>query len=170
MNEEQLLFDLADRVRSRFYGKYRGTVTQVQADTWRLKAMVPAVLGDQECGWAMACVPYAGPQVGMAFLPEAGAGVWIEFEGGDPSYPIWSGCYWRAGELPPAAKATVKCLVTPGGFQWTIDDDQAQVVLRDGHENTVTLRADGIVLERGGQKITIAAGTVSINDGALEVQ
>ena len=48
----------------------------------------------------MPCVPYAGPNVGIAFLPEVGSGVWIEFEGGDVSYPIWVGCYWRDGEVP----------------------------------------------------------------------
>ena len=48
----------------------------------------------------MPCVPYAGPNVGFAFLPEVGSGVWIEFEGGDVSYPIWVGGYWREGEVP----------------------------------------------------------------------
>ena len=27
-----------------------------------------------------------------------GAGVWIEFEGGDVSRPIWTGCYWHLEE------------------------------------------------------------------------
>ena len=53
----------------------------------------------------MPCVPYAGPKVGFAFLPEIGSGVWIEFEGGDVSYPIWVGGYWRAGEFPAGAAA-----------------------------------------------------------------
>ena len=41
MTREQLLLDLSDRVRSRFYGKYRGTVTEVDAETLRIKAKVP---------------------------------------------------------------------------------------------------------------------------------
>src|SRR5262249_20058237 len=100
MINESLLMDIAERIRNRFYGKYRGVVTQVDSPTLRVKAKVPAVLGDQESGWAMPCVPYAGPQVGLAFLPEEGTGVWIEFEGGDVSFPIWTGCYWRTGEQP----------------------------------------------------------------------
>ena len=75
MTPEQLLLDLSERVRGRYYGKYRGTVTEIDADTLRIKAMVPGVLGAQASGWAMPCVPYAGPQVGMAFLPEVGSGV-----------------------------------------------------------------------------------------------
>ena len=93
---DQAMMELLDRIRNRFYGKYRGSVTDVDASTLRIKAKVPAVLGDQESGWCMPCVPYAGKNVGMAFLPEQGSGVWIEFEGGDVSYPIWTGCYWRS--------------------------------------------------------------------------
>jgi len=111
MNDQAIL-ELLERVRYRFFGKYRGTVTDIDAGTLRIKANVPAVLGQQETGWCMPCVPYAGPNVGMAFLPEAGAGVWIEFEGGDVSYPIWTGCYWRSGEQPSDAAPAVKACAT----------------------------------------------------------
>src|SRR5262244_1430941 len=109
---DQSLMDVLDRLRNRFFGKYRGVVTDVDADTLRIKAKVCAVLADQPTGWARACVPFAGPNMGMAFLPEVGAGVWIEFEGGDVSLPIWVGCYWRSGEIPPEAKPGVKTIVT----------------------------------------------------------
>ena len=114
---EQLVNEVLDRLQNRFYGKYRGTVTSVDDATLRIKAMVPAVLGQQESGWCMPCVPYAGAQAGIAFIPEAGAGVWIEFEGGDVSYPIWSGCYWREGEKPDDAKPAVKTIVTKQGLK-----------------------------------------------------
>ena len=82
---DALLQDLLDHVKHRFYGKYRGIVTDVDASTMRIKASVPAVLPTTPTGWAMPCVPYAGPQVGFLMLPEVGSGVWIEFEGGDVS-------------------------------------------------------------------------------------
>jgi uncharacterized protein involved in type VI secretion and phage assembly len=63
----------------------------------RVELRVP---GEAESGWCRPCVPYAGDGGGFAFLPEVGAGVWVAFEGGDVSYPIWVGCYWRAGEAP----------------------------------------------------------------------
>jgi uncharacterized protein involved in type VI secretion and phage assembly len=100
---EQALMDVVERLRNRFFGKYRGVVTDIDASTLRIKATVPSVLADQPTGWCMPCVPYAGPNVGVAFLPEVGAGVWIEFEGGDVSYPVWVGCYWRDGEQPADA-------------------------------------------------------------------
>jgi hypothetical protein len=38
--------------------------------------------------------------VGFWAIPPVGANVWIEFEGGDPSHPIWSGGFWELGEFP----------------------------------------------------------------------
>lgn len=170
MTQDQMymLYDLADRIRNRFYGKYRGTVTQVDDATLRIKAKVPAVLGEQESGWAMHCVPYAGDQVGFAFMPEVGAGVWIEFEGGDVSYPIWTGCYWRTGEIPAEAKPAVKAIVTKGKTKLVMDDDKTEVELSDANKNKITMTADGILLERT-KKVAIQPAKVSVNDGALDV-
>lgn len=166
--QDQLIVDLAERIRNRFFGKYRGVVTQVDGGTMRVKAKVPAVLGDQESGWAMPCVPYAGPQVGIAFLPEAGSGVWIEFEGGDVSFPIWVGCYWRTGEFPSEAKADAKTIISQT-VKLVFDDGQTQSTWTDGSNNAITLDSSGISAERQSQSVKIQS-TVSINDGALEVQ
>ena len=166
---DQLIFDLLERVRNRFYGKYRGTVTEVDSATLRLKAKVPAVLGEQATGWCRPCVPYAGPSVGFAFLPEVGAGVWIEFEGGDVSYPIWSGCYWRDDEQPSDATPTVKAIVTQSGHTFLFDDDAGSITLRDPNNNTLTLDSSGITIEHSGKKIVINDTEVNVNDGSLEV-
>src|SRR6201993_1337615 len=127
MIDERAIHEVVERLRNRFFGKYRGTVTDVDASTLRIKAKVPAVLGEQVTGWCMPCVPYAGPNVGIAFLPENGAGVWIEFEGGDVSYPIWVGCYWRSGEPPSDATPTVKAIVTTSPHKILLDDDQGSI-------------------------------------------
>ena len=84
----------------RFYGKYRGLVTDnVDPLTLaRIKVNVPAVPGTADM-WALPCVPYADGKgetpVGFHMIPPKGAHVWVEFEGGDPSNPIWTGCYWE---------------------------------------------------------------------------
>jgi uncharacterized protein involved in type VI secretion and phage assembly len=169
MVDQQLVMDLLDRVRNRYYGKYRGTVTAIDADTLRIKAKVPAVLGDSETGWCMPCVPYAGKSVGIAFLPESGTGVWIEFEGGDVSYPVWVGCYWRDGEKPDDATPTVKAIVTAGKSKLLFDDDAQTITLTDSNNNKVTLSSDGITLERGANKVVVSDSSVSVNDGAMEV-
>lgn len=166
---DQMILDILERVRNRFYGKYRGTVTDIDPDTLRIKAKVPTVLQQQKTGWCMPCVPYAGKDVGLAFLPEAGAGVWIEFEGGDVSKPIWTGCYWRTDEQPTDATPQVKVIVTKSKHKILLDDDEGTIIITDANENKLTLDASGIILERGGKKVKISDAQVSINDGSLEV-
>lgn len=83
----------------KFYGKYRGVVTQ-SADPdklGRIKAMVPALLGQNESAWALPCVPYRTGRLHKRDLPPPGTPVWIEFEDGDVTRPIWSGRFWTNG-------------------------------------------------------------------------
>jgi uncharacterized protein involved in type VI secretion and phage assembly len=182
--EPDLLDQLLDWVRGRFFGKYRGVVTDNNDPTsrGRLKVKAPAVLGDLEV-WALPCVPYAGDGVGFYSLPEPETAIWVEFEGGDPSYPIWAGCFWGDDELPDPGGATVKIWKT-GKLTVRADDDGEELKLvRDGGA-TVTL-TDEAVTEAGGNKhsvdsqaVTSKAGSstcevstssFSVNDGALEV-
>ncbi len=165
---DQTLMEIVDRVRNRFYGKYRGTVTEVE-DSGRIKALVPAVLGDQKTGWCLPCLPYAGDQCGVAFLPEKDSGVWIEFEGGDVSYPIWVGCYWHDGEKPSRVKWHVKVIKTKGNQQIVLDDNDHSITMTDSNGNSVTLDRTGIAIVRGSGKLAITDGKVSANDGAMEV-
>ena len=99
--------------RPRLYGKHRGKVLD-NLDPLimgRLLVEVPAVPG-LHLNWAMPCTPYAGPQVGFYAMPPIGADVWVEFEGGDPNLPIWSGCFWGEGQVPLEAPPTTKVLKT----------------------------------------------------------
>jgi uncharacterized protein involved in type VI secretion and phage assembly len=166
--DDEALIDVLDRMRNRFFGKYRGVVTAVDAGTMRIKATVPAVLADQPTGWCRACTPYAGDGQGFAFLPEIGTGVWIEFEGGDVSYPIWTGCYWRDGEAPTQVKAAVRVIVTNSGHTILLDDDATSITISDKNGNKVTMTSDGIKLDRS-STIEVNDAKVSVNNGALEV-
>jgi uncharacterized protein involved in type VI secretion and phage assembly len=165
---DPLLQELMDRVRSRFYGKYRGVVTDVDASTMRIKASVPSVLPQGGTGWCMPCVPYAGPQVGMIMLPEVGSGVWIEFEGGDVSYPVWVGMFWHSGDIPSQASATVKSIITSAG-SIALDDDAGSITLTDAQNNTVVLDSSGVTSTSGSSSVAIGSSGVNVNDGALEV-
>jgi uncharacterized protein involved in type VI secretion and phage assembly len=168
---ERALEDLVEHLRTRFYGLYRGVVTDNNdpSSLGRIKAHVPAVFGDVESSWCMPCVPYAGPQVGMAFLPEVGSGVWIEFEGGDVSYPIWVGCYWRDSELPSDVAPDVKVIVTTSPLEVKLDDGAGSITITDSNGNTVTLDSSGITMSNGGQEVVVSSSSVSVNSGALEV-
>jgi uncharacterized protein involved in type VI secretion and phage assembly len=163
-----LLQDLLDHVRSRFFGKYRGVVVDVDASTMRVKASVPAVLGGVSSGWASPCVPYAGPQVGFLMLPDIGSGVWIEFEGGDVSFPIWAGCYWNSGDIPSAAATTLKTIITTSG-SLAFDNNAGSVTLEDSGQHSVVMDSSGVTATAGSGTIAVGASSVSVNNGALEV-
>jgi len=89
------------------FGKYRGIVTDnVDPLTkGRVQVASPAVLGELQL-WALPCSPFAGRDVGLCLIPPVGANVWVEFEGGDLDFPIWSGCFWGDGEYPAEAQVS----------------------------------------------------------------
>ena len=94
----------------KYYGKYRGTVVNNidPQQIGRILVMVPDVSGLVPTSWAMPCVPIAGKQMGTYCVPQVGAGVWVEFEQGDPDYPIWVGGYWGVvAEVPVLALAGI---------------------------------------------------------------
>jgi uncharacterized protein involved in type VI secretion and phage assembly len=160
--------ELLEHVRGRFLGKYRGTVAEVDAATMRIKARVPSVLPGGKTGWCMPCVPYAGKSVGMLMLPDIGAGVWIEFEGGDVSYPIWVGCFWHAGEIPAEASATARSIITSAG-KLTFDTGAGSVSLADRQQHAVVLDSNGVTSTAGASTVAVSDSSVSVNKGALEV-
>jgi uncharacterized protein involved in type VI secretion and phage assembly len=87
----------------KYYGKTRGIVTSANDPNGRGRLRVQVSLGGPAVEvWADACVPYAGDKNGMFAIPPAGAGVWVEFEQGDPDKPIWTGCWWKENEISGA--------------------------------------------------------------------
>lgn len=132
------LNDPARRGEGRFFGKYRGKVTDNKdpLSLGRIQALVPGVFG-MVTNWALPCAPYAGDQVGFYAIPPIGAVVWIEFEGGDPTYPIWSGCFWQTGQVPTEVATNtddpsqVKVFKTRVATLWINDTDQkGQITLK----------------------------------------
>lgn len=161
-----------------FYGKYRGIVTDNKDPLMigRVRAKVPDVLGDLESGWAMPCAPFGGNNTGFFALPTAGAGVWIEFEHGDPDYPIWSGCWWgSSAEMPPVLLAPPYkkvLLKTEGGNTVLLDDTPGTggITLETSGGQKLVINSMGIEITNGqGASIKLTGAQVSINNGALEV-
>ena len=80
---------------TQYYGKYRGKVeNNIDPQLMgRIQVSCPAVLGGGTMSWALPSAPYAGPGIGFFAIPPKGANVWVEFEGGNTDFPIWSGCF-----------------------------------------------------------------------------
>ena len=156
-----------------FYGKFRGVVSDNgdPNNLGRIRAKVPDVYGDEESGWAIPSVPYAGKSVGLFLIPPTNALVWIEFEHGDPDYPIWSGCFWADGEVPVSPASADKKVLKTGAGTITLDDTQGSTSITIETTNNLKLKMDqqGIEISNGSQKIMISSSSVSVDDGALEV-
>ena len=163
---------------NQFFGKFRGTVSDIQDPLMigRIRATVPDVLGDLVSGWAMPCAPFGGSGMGFFALPQVGAGVWIEFEHGDPDYPIWAGCWFGSvAEMPPdllAPPYKKVMLKTEGGHSIILDDTPGigGITLQTSGGQKIVMNATGIEIDNGmGGKIKMTGPQVSVNDGALDV-
>ena len=167
-------------VLQRFYGKYRGqcinNVDPMQVG--RIQVIVPDVSGLIPTSWAMPCLPVSGIQSGLFTVPPIGAGVWVEFEQGDPDRPIWVGGYYSAADVPAMAR-----LVPPAvqglTFQTqlqngiTISDTPGPtggILIKTTTGAMISVSDVGITISNGkGATIVMVGPSVNINAGALTV-
>ena len=137
-----------------YYGKYRGVVVDNRDPSGlaRLKVSMPALAGTARMDWALPCLPPGVPPL----LPEIGDTVWIEFEAGDVSTPIWCGVFWTAQSRPPPMPAAA-----PPFDTWSVRTSEGAII---------EIGPTGIVLDNAqGARMTLAGPAVSINRGALEI-
>lgn len=168
--DQPLADQVVDWIRTRYFGKYRGVVTDNQDPTnrGRVKVRVPAVLADQQV-WAMPCVPYAGDNMGLYAIPEPTSGVWIEFEGGDPSYPIWTGCFWADNQRPSNENGTqatppLKIIRTKQGLMISMDDGGQTISVSDENGNNI-LKIEvqrGRITVKGASKAVVEAPKIEL--------
>lgn len=157
-----------------FHGKFRGVVSDNQDpdQKGRIRARVADVYGEDESGWALPASPYAGSQVGFYMIPPTNSWVWIEFEHGDPNYPIWSGCFWGDNQLPSAASGPDVKIIKTSSTTVTLDDTSGseKVKIETSSGLTITMDSNGIEIKNGSSKILLDGQKTSVNDGALEVE
>jgi len=159
--------DAADR----FYGKYRGLVSNNQdpLNLGRVQAMVPEVLGGIPTGWASPCAPYFGPQAGFFAVPPVGAGVWIEFEAGDTSRPVWVGGWWGQAEVPMKpgggeSRPTTKILRSDLGLIVALDDAAQTISVSDaaGVNQVVVDIATATIHLKGAAQVIVEAPMIKL--------
>jgi len=165
----------------KYYGKYRGTVlNNVDPEQiGRLLVQVPDVTGLTPSSWAMPCFPISGKQMGAYMIPQIGAGVWVEYEQGNPDYPIWSGCWFgSAAEVPALALAGNPAspnIVLQTTLQNTIvisdlPGPTGGIMLKSTTGATIIVNDTGIYIQNGkGASLVMVGPSVTINNGALVV-
>jgi uncharacterized protein involved in type VI secretion and phage assembly len=164
-----------------FLGKYRGVVLDNvdPLQTGRLMVQVPDVMAILPSSWALPCLPFAGIQTGFYAVPEIGSMVWVEFEQGDPDYPIWTGCFWETAAQVPAL-----ALAAPPGLQQIVVQTVGQntllisdvpgpsggILLKSSTGALISVSDTGITISNGqGATIVMTGPAVTVNEGALEV-
>jgi cytoskeletal protein CcmA (bactofilin family) len=157
----------------------------------RLLCDIPTLPG-MLLNWALPCVPYAGLEQGFFALPPIGANVWIEFEQGNPNYPVWTGCFWEVGEIPLAielspedpslvkvfrsAFCTLMMNDTPetGGITLSVIDPAVDVPV------TLVMSSEGLEINVGvvnftmnpeaGIALNVAETAVTMNEALIEAE
>jgi hypothetical protein len=168
----------------RYYGKYAGTVV-VNVDP-ELRGRLVCTVSDVSLipgTWCEACTPLAGRTgipMGTYFVPPVGAGVWIEFEQGDPNKPIWTGCRVAKGDVPPLALGGNP--LTPNIAIQTMLQNMillsdlpptpatGGIILRSATGAMIVVNDSGIYLSNGkGATITMVGTAIDFNLGALTI-
>jgi hypothetical protein len=193
MTVEKVVANLARKVERRFYGKYRGFVKKNEdpENIGRLLVTVPSVLGDQVAVWAFPCVPYGGmPNQGFLFIPDVRAGVWIEFEEGDPEFPIWVGTFWSKpggnSELPKPNSAdgtaqgsvqsppSSKIIKTKKGHTIQLEDKDGSemvIIVEAKNKHVITMDQNGIIIsdKKGSNEIKMDGSSVTITSDSIKI-
>jgi uncharacterized protein involved in type VI secretion and phage assembly len=161
-----------EKVENRYYGKYRAIVTSNEDPEMRGRLMVnvPSLLGETEIGWAMPCLPYGGgSDLGFYMIPKPGDGVWVEFEAGRLSYPIWSGTWWARDEAPKGAEdddpaPARKLIKTSSGHLIQLDDTDGSesITIIDKDGNKVKMDADAIEINADTRDVNLTGNNVTI--------
>lgn len=167
-----------------FLGKFRATVlNNIDPELrGRLMLTIPDVLGLVPSTWAEPCTPLAGPTgppMGVYMVPPIGTGVWVEFEQGDPNYPVWVGCRWGGqSDIPPLAHAGLPVspnivMQTAGQNTFMISDlpgPTGGLMLKSATGASIIVNDTGIYIQNGkGASLVMAGPSVTINNGALVV-
>lgn len=164
-----------------------GVVTALAGDPVgdeRVRVRLPMASPDAPGAWARLCTDAAGPDRGRVFRPEIDDEVVLGFLHGDPRHPVVLGAVHSAGRVSPIAAADEndeKGYVSRAGIRWTVsedkpalrfetpagrivelDDDGGVIRLADGDGNAVTLGAEGVSIETGGDLKIEVGGAVTI--------
>jgi len=136
------------RHAGKYYGKYSGAVTdnQDKDQVGKIKVNVPSVFGSDMEVTARPCLTY-----GHFFIPSVGTKVWVEFEAGDPNFPIWVGAWYPQGSTPPQAANSPpdnRVIQTASGHTIEImDKDGAEkIVIKHKGNSFVSIDKDGTVI------------------------
>lgn len=139
INTKELLMDQGIESLGRFYSFYRAMVIDnVDPDHMnRLQIAIPEVQGGIIL-WALPFGQHGGMKTGFKYLsPEIGDVVYVMFEYGNPSKPLWVYHGFSLGQIPEELDGPDKMgIITPNGNVLILDDTNGELkVITNGNIN-----------------------------------
>jgi uncharacterized protein involved in type VI secretion and phage assembly len=168
---EDQVVGLTEWRNQHFFGKYRGTVDSVEDgdNLGIISVKVPDVFGaDLVIERVRPCSPFAGNKHGFTAIPEAGDGVWVEFEAGNPSLPIWTGFWWADSEIPEPKGPLVRSFITTKGHKLLLNDDANEVKLLHADGPEITMTDSDIIIKIGDTSIKLTSSDMTLQVGASQ--
>ena len=158
----------------RFPGLYVARVETVE-DLGRIQVSIPSIFEANDpsaFAWARPCMPFA-----HFFVPNVGDFVWVAFENGDPSAPVWLGIWYPQGTVPSEADVSppVKRVIrSTSGHVIVMDDTDGSEALRitDKFGNSIEMRENAVLIkcvadltiDASGKNVVIKASSVDVQE------
>lgn len=133
---KRLLAQFGIEYFGKYYSIYQATVIDNEDPDFRgrVKVSCPAVYGDDIYPYWALPMGLASSNTALWMIPNVGDVVWVQFEGGDARYPVWSWGWFKQDAAPNAAKvngnkidATV--LQSKSGHRIVMDDKAETVTI-----------------------------------------
>jgi hypothetical protein len=165
---------LADVVESRFFGIYRGIVTDIEKEDRKrmgvITVKIPEIFIDCTIPLVKPSVPFAGERCGFFAFPKIGDGIMVMFQGGDSSRPIHTGFWWADDQIPEPISLDTVGLVSRNGHRIILDDKKESISLVHAKGAEISLTEDEITFKIGRTKMVISNKGVNVNNGRFEVK
>jgi uncharacterized protein involved in type VI secretion and phage assembly len=175
---DQITDERLENLKRLRFGLYRGIVRDVDdpEEKGRVRVEVHELLGaGRLTNWASYCAPFGGGGAGFFMLPRPGDGVWVMFERGEPTRPVWIGFWFNAEDARPAeAGKEVRVLRSKSGHQIALGDEDGKeflevkdkagnVVRIDSPSGDLTVKVSGKAqVEVGGDATVKSGGDVTV--------
>jgi uncharacterized protein involved in type VI secretion and phage assembly len=170
-----------------YYGTYKGIVTDNTdpQDQGRVKVRMPELGRDEALEFfAYPISPFAGDGFGIFFPPEVDARVWIVFEGGNPTMPLYLGGWWPnpskapggsqvpAEASPNGQSPLVREIRTKGGHRIIFDDGtDPGITIETQNGSSIQIKdSEGTVKIIATQEVSVEALTVTVEATQVSVK
>lgn len=139
---------------AKYFGKYRAKVVDVKdpRQKGRIRVQIPTLLGTGISQWCEPCTPIGYDNGGDLAVPKLNDTVWVEFEEGNVSKPIYVGNFWSAMKTP----------LNDQNY-----DTDTRVINWD--KCTITMKNDEMVITGGSSVVTINDSGIKLNGTKIDL-